>query len=207
LQDPMVSTSMEPEAKPSPAAVKVTIKPLATTDEPADADKPSKSISDKTIAELAAENAEEVVVKTKTNEPLADKEEKEEKEEKSEPVIKPAGAVESSDEKEETEPSSESTDDKDKSSDESLNVDDAKAAKETAELEAAAKKQEEITTLTDSKQYFLPINTVERRRSKLVSLLGLVLILALGLMLVDLMLDVGVIKLGRIHSLTHFFSS
>jgi hypothetical protein len=78
-------------------------------------------------------------------------------------------------------------------------------AAEAAKLEAEAKKQAELDKLVEEKTYFLPINSVERRRSKLVSLLGILLILALGALLLDLMLDAGFVKLGGLQAVTHFF--
>lgn len=83
---------------------------------------------------------------------------------------------------------------------------DEKAAAQTKEQEAAAKQQAELAALTESKEYFLPINSVERRRSKLVALLGIILILALGLLLVNLMLDAGFISIPGVEPLTHIFS-
>lgn len=78
---------------------------------------------------------------------------------------------------------------------------------ETTALELAAKHEEEVTKLVDSHQYFLPINSIERRRSKIVTLLGVVLILALGVLLVDLLLDAGYLRINGVKPFTHFFSS
>lgn len=88
----------------------------------------------------------------------------------------------------------------------SLAGDQTKTEKETAQLEAAAKKQAELDQLAESREYFLPINSVERRRSKLVTLLGVILIVALGLLLVNMMLDAGFIRIPGVRPLTHFFS-
>lgn len=80
-------------------------------------------------------------------------------------------------------------------------------SKEVAELEAAAKQMEAIDKLTEAREYFLPINTVEKRRSKIITLLGLLLIVVLGLLLVNLLLDVGVIHIEGVRPVTRFFSS
>lgn len=217
LQDPMVSNSGEsvPGApKLSPAAVKVTIKPLSDTDEADKSEKPAKDEKDKTIAELAAEKSVEKLAEAA----IKDKEKPERHEtDTKEEEASSDDKDEASDEKSE-EPESDSSaaapenDDKDKPAEaktdaEELPVEDTKEAKETAELEAEAKKLEAINALVESRQYVLPINAVERHRSKVVSLFGLVLIVVLGLLLIDLMLDVGFIHIKGVHSLTHFFSA
>lgn len=206
LQDPMVSLNVPSDVaptdgKPSPAAVKVTIEPLETTEEPKD-DK-----ADKTIAELAAEaengadKSTDVTPKKEDEKPADDAPKATEADAAAEKDTKASEATKS-DESANTADSS-----PDSKSDESQPAEDSKDAKETAELEAAAKKLEEINSLVESHEYFLPINAVERHRSKMVAVFGLVLILALGALLVDLLLDVGFIRLGGVHSLTHFFSS
>lgn len=217
LQDPMVS---QPEPLPSapklsPAESKVKIQPLDMSDDQDDSvteskpDKAEKSArnGDKTIAELAAEaiagKAAEKQAKEAAGEPdtadSASKDAPAASDKKDEPAAEPE-TPQSDD------GSTESSDDEPESSDD-LPVEDSKDAKETAKLEAAAKKLEAIEALADSRQYFLPINTVERRRSKIVSLLGLVLIMALGLLLFDLLLDVGFIRINGLHPVTHFFSA
>lgn len=79
-------------------------------------------------------------------------------------------------------------------------VDDA-AAKQAAERDAALQK------LADSKQYYLPIKTVEQRRSQKVVVLGTLLSIVLVLAWVNIALDAGLISLGNIEPLTHFFSN
>jgi len=83
--------------------------------------------------------------------------------------------------------------------------DDIKQAE--AEATEQAKHQAAIDKLADSKQYYLSINTVEKRRSKRFVVLGVVVSLLLVLAWLDIALDAGLIKLGGIKSLTHFFSN
>lgn len=91
--------------------------------------------------------------------------------------------------------------------DESAVVDKTKEEKETAALEAEIKRQEELDKIVESKEYFLPITTAEHRRSKLVTIFGIILIILLGLLLVNMLLDVGTIRIKGVEPLTHFFGS
>ena len=63
----------------------------------------------------------------------------------------------------------------------------------------------EIQSAIDSKQYFLPINTVENRHNKRVITIGVALSFVLILVWIDIALDAGIIKLGGLHAVTHFF--
>jgi archaellum component FlaD/FlaE len=76
-----------------------------------------------------------------------------------------------------------------------------------AEAEAQAKHDAAIQQLVDSKQYFLPINAVEKRRTKRVVVLGIVLSIILALAWVDVALDAGLIHIAGVKPVTHFFSS
>jgi hypothetical protein len=82
-------------------------------------------------------------------------------------------------------------------------VDDAAkaAATEDAEKEAGVQK------LIDGKQYFLPINTVEKRKSKRFVALGIVLSLLLAVAWADIALDAGLIDIQGVKPVTHFFSN
>jgi hypothetical protein len=93
-------------------------------------------------------------------------------------------------------------------------TDEAKASKaeaveqaKTAEDDAAAKRQTAITKLAESKQYYLPINTVEKRRSRRFVGLGILLSLLLIVAWADIALDAGLIHLGSLKAPTHFFSN
>lgn len=79
------------------------------------------------------------------------------------------------------------------------------AAKKVEEAKAA--QLAELEKLIESKKYFLPINTVERRRDAKRAILLMVLVILFALIWLDLALDAGLLKLGHVHSLTHFFSS
>lgn len=84
---------------------------------------------------------------------------------------------------------------------------ESKDQKELAALEAKAKQEEEINKLVESKEYFLPINAVERHRSKVIALLGLLLIIVLALVLLDVMMDSGMLHIPGVSPVTHFFSA
>jgi hypothetical protein len=90
-------------------------------------------------------------------------------------------------------------------------------APETAEPGASAITEDEakaqtehdvaIAKLIESKKYFLPINSVEKRRSKRFITLGILLSLLLIIAWVDIALDAGLVQFNGIKPLTHFFSS
>ncbi|HVC36497.1 MAG TPA: hypothetical protein VNE40_03610 [Candidatus Dormibacteraeota bacterium] len=74
-----------------------------------------------------------------------------------------------------------------------------------AENKAAAEHREAVQKLVNSQQYFLPINSVEKRRTKQHIVIGLILAVVLGAAWVDMALDAQLIHLGNLQSLTHFF--
>ena len=85
----------------------------------------------------------------------------------------------------------------------------SEADKRKAEEAAAQKEavhQAELQKIVVSKEYFLPINAVEKRRTKRFSILGIILILLLAVAWADLSLDAGIISIHGIKPLTHFFS-
>ncbi|HSW85521.1 MAG TPA: hypothetical protein VLF79_02835 [Candidatus Saccharimonadales bacterium] len=84
---------------------------------------------------------------------------------------------------------------------------DAEQAKAAAEVEAQAKKDEAIDKLAETKQYYLPIDTVEKKRSRRVVALGIFLSLLLIVAWADIALDAGLIKIEGIKPVTHFFSN
>lgn len=79
--------------------------------------------------------------------------------------------------------------------------------KEAAELEASAKAQDEIDTLIAEKTYFLPINSVELRRTQHVAVFGTLIIILLALAWLNVALDAGFITIPGIAPVTHFFSN
>lgn len=92
-------------------------------------------------------------------------------------------------------------------------VDEENKNKETNPNEAELKNdeeekhQKEIQKLAESKQYYLPINTIENRRSKRVVIFGIILSVILIIAWIDIALDAGLIELGGIKPVTSFFSN
>lgn len=79
--------------------------------------------------------------------------------------------------------------------------------KAAARLEADARAQDEIDTLVDKKSYFLPINSIEKRRSKRIFVFGIILILVLAAVWIDIALDARFITIDGLQPVTHLFSS
>jgi hypothetical protein len=79
------------------------------------------------------------------------------------------------------------------------------AAKKAAEENAAKVAEQE--KIIDSKKYYLPINSVEHRKDIRRAALLLILVILFALIWLDIVLDAGILKLGHIHSLTHFFNT
>jgi hypothetical protein len=65
----------------------------------------------------------------------------------------------------------------------------------------------QAAALVASGEYFLPISTVEKRRSRNFVASGVILSVLLLVLWVDIALDAGIIDLGGLKPLTHFFSS
>jgi hypothetical protein len=76
-----------------------------------------------------------------------------------------------------------------------------------AEAEVRAKHDEAVQKLVDSKQYFLPINAVEKRKTKHFLILGVVLSVLLLLAWGDIALDAGLVQVPGVKPFTHFFSN
>jgi hypothetical protein len=81
------------------------------------------------------------------------------------------------------------------------------AQQQEADSQAAAKHQALIDKLSESKKYYLPIDTIENRRSRRFVVLGILLSLLLIVAWADIALDAGLIQLGSIKPVTHFFSN
>lgn len=73
--------------------------------------------------------------------------------------------------------------------------------------EAEAKRQAELERLVEEKTYFLPIKTVEQRRTARFVLIGVILSLLLLVAWLNIALDAGLIELSGLKPLTHFFSN
>lgn len=82
-------------------------------------------------------------------------------------------------------------------------IDETKADKEA---EAAARRNQELEKLIDTKQFFIPINKQAHKRSIKVTLWLTALYIFLSLVLVNLMLDTGMILLLQKLPHTNFFS-
>lgn len=80
---------------------------------------------------------------------------------------------------------------------------------EEADVEASrrAERDANLQKIVDKKTYFLPINAVEKRKTKRFVALGIVLSLVLVVAWVDVALDAGLIELGGVKPVTHFFSN
>lgn len=199
----------------------------------ADVDKTGEELPEgKTIAQLAeeassrakaktepepeeAEEKAEVKDETKTDSkparatgekvltPLQAKEEKEEKADKDLPTDKkPALTADETDKADETaEPG--------KAGDTDTDDKPAKKGSKTEEAPDAKTKKHEamVQELVENKQYFLPINSVEKRRSKRFVILGILLSVVLALAWVNIALDAGLIEINGLKPVTHFFSS
>ncbi len=91
------------------------------------------------------------------------------------------------------------------------NVDDesialeTKATRDEAALAADAKLQDELDGLVEKKQYFLPINAVEKRRSQHIFIFGTILILVLGLAWLNIAMDAGFVSVPGVRPVTHLF--
>lgn len=221
MQDPMVTTDKDasdnvsvittPEAvdsTPSPSSVKLKLQPLS------DDEKQTIEVSANpaTAADLPAEeqskdtDADGVVdLLPATDPPETEKAEQIADESKDEQPAEadsggPSEAAESPTESAVTPAAAQS----ESSPDDSTEL-EAQQETATAELEAEAKRQEALDGLVDAKTYFLPINAIERRRSKLVGVLGLFLIVILGLLLLDVMLDAGFVHIPGVQPVTHLF--
>ena len=206
LKDPMVvadNGEEEPAKPPSKTAGKSEAKPVVAP--PADDKDDSADKADKPPEAEPAEAA--------PKEPSAPAEPAESSEPTAKPPSddKPDTPSDKSDESDRAEDKPEADQADDKPSEAEPSDDKAAAAKGKEQLEAAAteqaKHQEAIDKLADSKQYYLPINTVEKRRSKRFVLLGILLSLLLVIAWADIALDAGLIHLDGIRPLTHFFSN
>ena len=88
---------------------------------------------------------------------------------------------------------------------------DAKAAQPGDEDEVSLAAQEKhdasVQKLIETKKYFLPINSVEKRRAKHSLVLGVGVSILLLLAWANIALDAGLISIDGVKPLTHFFST
>lgn len=178
LKDPMM---LDEAAKPEGESISKTVSRKVEV-KPADAPTSAPEVADpkaadKTIAQLAEEAAAR-----DTKKPA--------------PEPKPEESKEPKEDKEDT---TESSDVVTPAAEE--------AADEEAKLDETAKQDAALNKLVESKQYFLPINAVEKRRTKRVMVLGILLSVILAAVWVDIALDAGIIQLDSVKPVTHFFSN
>jgi hypothetical protein len=200
IQDPMMvdesTKSVDPAAEPAkpirtPGGIKIqplTAPPLPGKEDVAQKEEPGEP--DEPIAKPSPDEA----VPTVPDEPAPEPEVEPapESEPKKTELVEEAAIIT------ETETASDTTNDGDKTS----------PTDPAAEIEAAElKHQESIQKLVESKQYFLPINSVEQRRSKRFVALGILFSLVLAVAWVDVALDAGLVKIGNVKPVTHFFSN
>ena len=81
----------------------------------------------------------------------------------------------------------------------------ARQDKEAAELEASAKSQDELDIMVAKKTYFLPINAVELRRSKHVTIFGMLFIILLALIWLNFALDAGLVTIPGVGPVIQLF--
>ncbi len=81
------------------------------------------------------------------------------------------------------------------------------AASDDIEASQQAEHEAEVQKLIESKQYYLPIETTEHRRSRRFVALGVVLSLVLAVAWGDIALDANLIQLHGVKPLTHFFTN
>lgn len=74
------------------------------------------------------------------------------------------------------------------------------------EDEAKAARAAELEELAASKKFYLPIQSVEQRRGLNRILMILIFVVLLAVVWADVVLDAGIVRLGGLHALTHFFS-
>lgn len=82
----------------------------------------------------------------------------------------------------------------------------AVSAEEIAREEAKAKREQELESLITSEKYVVPIDAVQRKRSRSATIGLCVLAILLAIVLVDVILDVGIVKVPASIPHTHLFS-
>ena len=188
----------DPMMKEDEAANEATTEPLVT--------KPN----DVKISVKPLEEDTEKPVETETKAPIPDTAKAEPE---PEPVVeKSVVAKEAGEKPAAAEPEAKAQEDQreDEQPDEGMDkkqTDQDMAAVEEAEAAKLAEHDAAIQKLVEDKQYFLPINTVEKRKTRRFVLLGVVLSLLLALAWADIALDAGLIQISGIKPVTHFFSN
>ncbi|MEK7059719.1 MAG: hypothetical protein AAB971_03110 [Patescibacteria group bacterium] len=183
LKDPMmVDDSADLQAKPD-ALIEGASKPPSTKDDDKSSkgkdQSPTATITE--IAAIAAADKPAEPVKEAEDDSKADKQDEDTMTDSDEAKEKAVGKAE----------------DKDTAPENQLAIEDSKAAAHDVAVQK----------LSESKKYFLPINTVEKRRSKHFVILGVVISILLALTWVDIALDASLIKIPGVKPVTHLFSN
>lgn len=140
------------------------------------------------------ETKDEVTTPEKPN--LPDEEPKNDDPKSDEPVQSDKPAVEDETDSDKDQPT--------ESKDKALNTPDEQDA---AEASRKAEHDANLQKIVDSKTYYLPINAVEKRKTKRFVLLGIALSIFLILVWINVALDAGLIQIDGVSPLTSFFSS
>jgi len=102
---------------------------------------------------------------------------------------------------------SENTPDTDQEAETKNKPTNSPAEQDAAEASRKAEHDANLQKILDSKTYYLPINAVEKRKTKRFILLGIALSILLILVWINIALDAGLINIDGVSPLTHFFSS
>lgn len=94
-----------------------------------------------------------------------------------------------------------------KSVDDKSSSDKTRQAEVEAEAEEEAQRQAVLQKLTENKKYYLPINSVEKRKAKHFVILGLLMAVILAAAWADVALDAGLVHIDGVKAPTHFFSN
>jgi len=188
-------SASEPTTAPTLTASKKVIVPISS----GDSDKP-ESPKQETAKPESKEAADQA------SKPATDPGPAKPAEEDEETPAAPAADPESDKEQESSASAPESSDDTDNES-----GDDKKPSPETQkaveEAAKAAAREKEVEEYIDKREFYVPINAVARKRSVKVSAGLTVLVLLLAVVLIDLMLDTGVVLLVQKIPHTHFFTT
>jgi len=92
------------------------------------------------------------------------------------------------------------------SAEEDIDPEAAQTAAEAAVVEAKAKRDAELEAIIESGKYAVPIDAVQRKRSRITTILLCMLTIVLLVALLDVVADVGLVKLPSSVPHTHFFS-
>ena len=196
---------------PSQVSASASGRPLLVANRPVMARDPMVTASDDVVAQnKPAEPITRTAKIIKPLEPDAASSEPEDQTEMSAPPANPTASATNLAEERETQPSAETApvpvDDKDDGEPEVARDAAAEAAAtESKAEEARMARDAELERLVASGKYFVPINAVQRKRSRTYVLLLCASALLFGVVLLDVILDMGLVKLPLSLPHTNFF--